>query len=326
MNGSRAKYSSSKSEDKLTSYREEWPLSSRPVWMTIGNFDGFHRGHAALVEKLKIEAKAHAAESVILTFWPHPRVYLQKLKTPFYLSTKAEKKLELSNTGVDQVASLLFNGDLASLYAEGFFAELSRHVNLQGLVVGNNFAIGKDRSGSMDVIKRICERKSILLSIIEATTHNGLAISSGRIRKALISGNIELATEMLGKPYTVTGKVHEGKQLGTKLGFPTANLTPDTMKILPKWGVYATFATFNGDTKMGATSVGVRPTFEETKIPNVETLVLDFDGNIYDRDLKVAFVSRLRDEIKYINREDLISQINLDAEQVRRILTNEPTP
>lgn len=310
----------------MTLYREDWPLSDRPVWMTIGNFDGFHRGHAALVEKLKLEAKAHAAESVILTFWPHPRVHLQNLKTPFYLSTKTEKKLELTATGVDQLASLSFDDNMASLYAEGFFAELSRHINLQGLVVGDNFAIGKDRSGTMDVIKRICDRKGISLSIIEPTTQNGLAISSGRIRKALASGNIELATELLGRPYTVTGKVHVGKQLGSKLGFPTANQTPDPMKILPKWGVYATYASFNGQVKMGATSVGVRPTFEDTKVPNVETLLLDFDGNIYDRDLKVAFISRLRDEQKYDTGRDLVRQIRLDVEQVRRILTDEPTP
>ena len=310
----------------MTVYHEDWPLSDRPIWMTIGNFDGFHRGHAALVEKLKIEAIAHGAESVILTFWPHPRVHLQNLKTPFYLSTKAEKKLVLTATGVDQVALLAFNDNLASLYAEGFFAELSRHINLQGLVVGDNFAIGKDRSGTMDVIMRICERKGISLSIVEPTTQNGLSISSGRIRKALTSGNIELATELLGRPYTVTGKVHEGKQLGSKLGFPTANQTPDPMKILPKWGGYATIASFNGQVKMGATSVGVRPTFEDTSVPNVETLLLDFDGNIYDRDLEVAFISRLRDEIKYESVEDLIKQIQMDAEQSRRILTNESTP
>ena len=310
----------------MTLYREDWPLSDRPVWMTIGNFDGFHRGHAALVEKLKIEAMAHSAESVILTFWPHPRVHLQNLKSPFYLSTKTEKKLELTSTGVDQVASLAFNDEIASLYAEGFFAELSRHINLQGLVVGDNFTLGKDRSGSIEVIKRICERKGILLTIVEPTTHDGLAISSGRIRKALSSGNMELATAMLGRPYSVTGKVLEGKQRGSKLGFPTANQVPDPMKVLPKWGVYATFAKFNGDIKIGATSVGVRPTFEDTKVPNVETLLLDFDGNIYDKELRVAFVSRLRGEIRYETAEDLVKQIQLDAEQARKILSNEPTP
>jgi riboflavin kinase/FMN adenylyltransferase len=178
----------------------------------------------------------------------------------------------------------------------------------------------------MDIIKRICKRKGILLTIVEPTTHDGLAISSGRIRKALASGNIELASALLGRPYAVTGKVREGKQLGSKLGFPTANQTPDPMKILPKWGVYATYSSFNGQVKMGATSVGVRPTFEDTKVPNVETLLLDFNGNIYGRDLKVAFICRLRDEEKYDNVEDLIRQIRLDAEQVRRILTDEPTP
>ena len=310
----------------MTLYREDWPLSNRPVWMTIGNFDGFHRGHAALVEKLKLEAKAHAAESVIMTFWPHPKVYLQNLKSPFYLSTKSEKKHELTSTGVDQVSSLTFDDDLASLYAEGFFAELSRHINLQGLVVGNNFTLGKDRSGSIDVVRRICERKGISMSIVEPITHEGLAISSGRIRKALSSGNIRLATSLLGKPYSLTSRVQEGKQLGTKLGFPTANQLPEPMKLLPKYGVYATFARFNGEIKMGASSVGVRPTFEDTRIPNVETLVLDFDGNIYERELKVSFIKRLRDEIKYENVEDLIRQIQLDAEQSRRILTNEPTP
>lgn len=310
----------------MTLYRENWPLSDQPVWMTIGNFDGFHRGHAELIQRLKLEAEQHRAESVILTFWPHPRVHLQQLKSPFYLSTKQEKKQELTSTGVDQVASLPFDDDLSMLYAEGFFAELSRHIKLQGLVVGENFAIGKDRSGQMDVIKRICERKSISLVVVEPTTHERVAISSGRIRKALTVGNLELANELLGRPYSVSGIVREGKQLGSKLGFPTANQQPDPMKLLPKWGVYATYAYFNGDVKMGATSVGVRPTFEETKVPNVETLILDFDGNLYERDLKVAFINRIRDEKKFDNTEELIKQIGLDVEQTRRILTNEPTP
>lgn len=310
----------------MTLYREDWPLSDRPVWMTIGNFDGFHLGHVALVEKLKSEAKAHSAESVILTFWPHPRVYLQGLKAPFYLSTRHEKKIELTSCGVGQVASLFFDNELAALYAEGFFAELSRHIQLKGLVVGENFTLGKDRSGTIDVIRRICERKGIELSIVKPIELDGIPISSGRIRNALAAGNLQLANKMLGKPYSITDRIQEGKKLGSKLGLPTANQVPEPMKLLPKWGVYATIARFNGDCRMGATSVGVRPTVEDSVTPNVETLLMDFDGNIYGKELKVSFIQRLRDEKKFDSIEELKKQIQLDAEQSRRILEDEPTP
>jgi len=294
--------------------------------MTVGNFDGFHRGHRKSVEQLKHDAKEAGVASVILTFWPHPQVYLQNIITPFYLSTLAEKKAELTNTRVDQVAILKFDDDLASLYAEGFFAELSRHIDLKGLVVGENFALGKDRSGSMDVIKRICDRKKIELKIVESELSDGLPISSGRIRKALGAGDVETAEKFLGRPYSLTGRITQGMHRGSKLGFPTANQMPDPMKLLPKWGVYATLASFDGKTRIGATSVGVRPTFEDTKIPNIETLLLDFDGNIYNEELKVAFKRYLRAEKKFDTTEDLIRQIQLDAKQARKLLTNEPSP
>lgn len=310
----------------MTFYREEWPLSDKPVWMTIGNFDGFHRGHIKSVEQLKKNAKEAGAASVILTFWPHPRVYLQNITTPFYLSTLAEKKAELTNTGVDQVAILKFDDDLASLYAEGFFAELSRHIDLKGLVVGENFALGKDRSGSMDVIKRICDRKKIELSVVEPELSEGLPISSGRIRKALGAGDVEAAEKLLGRPYSLTSRITQGMHRGSKLGFPTANQIPDPMKLLPKWGVYATLASFDSEMRIGATSVGVRPTFEDTKVPNIETLLLDFDGNIYNEELNVAFKRYLRAEKKFDTIEDLIRQIQLDAEQARKLLTDEPSP
>lgn len=293
------------------------------MWLTIGNFDGMHLGHQALMARVQETARANGAKSGLITFWPHPRVYLQKITTQYYLTTLDEKMKLLVDSGMDYVISLPFTHRLAGQSAGEFFADLTSHLNLAGLIVGQNFTLGKNRAGTQNVIRDLCDQYGIQLDLIESFCLDGSPVSSGRVRDALELGDVQTARQLLGRPYSVSGKVVEGKHLGSKLGFPTANQVVNPQKILPKYGVYASLVRVNGDKFMGVTSVGVRPTFETTNQPNVETLLLDFNGNIYHESLTVDFIQYIRDEIKFANVADLIAQIDLDKLQARRMLADE---
>ncbi|MFZ3070228.1 MAG: bifunctional riboflavin kinase/FAD synthetase [Anaerolineaceae bacterium] len=308
----------------MTEIFDNWPEQiNQPLWLTIGNFDGMHLGHQALLVSLREYAQSGQAKSALITFWPHPRVFLQQITSPFYLTTKAEKTALLEKSSVDYAISLPFTYELAGLSPQDFFAELTKHLHIQGMLVGEDFTLGRNRVGTSEVIRDLCALHGIRLEIINPFCLDGLAVSSGRVRDALDGGQVQETLRLLGRPYSVTGNVVEGKHLGSKLGFPTANLVVDAQKILPKFGVYATIVRFNGECHMGVTSVGVRPTFETTNKPNVETLLLDFDGNIYHESLKVEFIHHLRGEIKFGNVQDLIAQIELDKVQARRMLAHE---
>ncbi|MGV8050061.1 MAG: bifunctional riboflavin kinase/FAD synthetase [Anaerolineaceae bacterium] len=308
----------------MTAILTDWPenLPER-MWLTIGNFDGMHLGHQALIARVQETARANGARSGLITFWPHPRVYLQKITAQYYLTTADEKMILLADSGMDYVISLPFTHRLANQSAGEFFADMTSHLNLAGLIVGQNFTLGKNRTGTKNMIRDLCNQYGIQLDLIESFCLNGSPVSSGRVRGALELGDVQTARQLLGRPYSVSGKVVEGKHLGSKLGFPTANQVVDTQKILPKYGVYASLVRVNGDKFMGVTSVGVRPTFEITNQPNVETLLLDFEGNIYHESLTVDFIQYIRDEIKFANVADLIAQIDLDKLQARRMLADE---
>lgn len=308
----------------MTEFFENWPaLTKDPLCITIGNFDGLHRGHQALLERMEAYAAKVGCQTAMITFQPHPRVVLQHISGRFYLTCEEEKRLLLAQSGLDFVFTLPFNRALANLSAGQFFALLLEHLNLRGLTVSENFALGKARSGTLEQIRIVCEQNNIILDVMPVFCLDGKPVSSGRVREALEAGDVREAARLLGHPYFVKSKVVEGKRLGSKLGFPTANQVVDPQKILPKYGVYATRASFNGEKLMGVTSVGVRPTFENTAQPNIETLLLDFDDNIYHEDLTVEFIEHLRGEIKFEHVEDLIQQIEQDKREARRILTHE---
>ena len=308
----------------MTQFYENWPAERKlPLWITIGNFDGLHRGHQALLNRLKERAAEEGCASAMLTFQPHPRVVLQNISGPFYLTSEVEKTLLLAQSGLDYVFTLSFDQTLANLNAGQFFALLLEHLDLRGLTVSENFALGKDRSGTLRQIGQLCAANHVVMDVLPPFCLDGRPVSSGRVREALEAGNVREAARLLGRPYFVKSKVVEGKHLGSKLGFPTANQVVDPQKILPQYGVYATRASFNGVKHLGVTSVGVRPTFENTTKPNIETLLLDFEDNIYHEDLTVEFIEYLRGEIKFERVEDLIQQIEQDKHEARRILTHE---
>ena len=299
----------------------DWPEKPlEPAWITIGNFDGVHLGHQQLIASLIAHARQDNALSVALTFWPHPRVYLNQEVEGFYLNDRVEKKELLAQTGLDVILCLPFNQNLADLDTLQFMTKLNSLVPMKGLLVGENFALGKGRQGTGNVLQGVCKQMGVPCLDLEPVMLDGQVISSQRIRQTLDAGEVEETARLLGRPYVLSGTVAPGKHRGSKLGFPTANLYFDIQRKLPRFGVYATLVEVDGLTYQGVTSVGIRPTFDDTKFPSVETLLLDFDADIYDKLIHVKFVRFLRDEIKYDHIEDLIDQIEQDKIDARRIL------
>jgi len=299
----------------------DWPEKPlEPAWITIGNFDGVHLGHQALIAELITHARQDKVLAVALTFWPHPRVYFTQEVEGFYLNDRTEKNELLAKTGLDVILCLPFNQQLADLDTQQFLRKLNSLVPLKGLLVGENFALGKGRQGTGNVLQSVCSAMGVPCLDIPPVMLDGQVISSQRIRQTLDSGEVEQTARLLGRPYVLTGYVAPGKHRGAKLGFPTANLYFDIQRKLPRFGVYATFVEVDGLIYQGVTSVGIRPTFDDGRFPSVETLLLDFDADIYGKLIQVKFVKFLRDEIKYDQIEDLIDQIEQDKIEARRIL------
>ena len=305
----------------MTEFRNNFPNSKgSPVWLTIGNFDGLHLGHQALIRKLCSSAAETNAQAVAITFYPHPRVFFGIEKDPYNLMTRGEKNSMFEQLGLDQVITLPFNQSLASLAAENFLSELITNFNLLGMVMGPDFSLGKDREGTIPAIQAFMRRFGIQVLRESPVLLDGQVIASEAIRTALGNGQPELAAVMLGRPYSMSGKVQTGKKLGRRLGLPTANLTIETEKFVPKYGVYASKTWLEGKSYASVSSIGVRPTVEENGTPNLETLILDFDNDIYDEEIKVEFIQFIRPEIKFENIGDLSKRIEEDKEEARSIL------
>ncbi len=305
----------------MTEFLSAFPSSKTgPVWLTIGNFDGLHLGHRALIDQLCSKAAETKAQSVAITFFPHPRVFFGVEKNPYNLMTQSEKNIMFEELGLDQVITLPFNKVLAATAAEDFLSDLISHFDLQGMVIGPDFTLGKDREGTIPAIQVFMRRFGIQVLRESPFLYNGNVIASEAIRNALREGKPELAAAMLGRPYSMSGKVQEGKKLGRRLGLPTANLAIEPEKFIPRYGVYASRTHLDGSFYNSVSSVGVRPTVEENARPNLETLLLDFEGDIYNEQISVDFIQFIRPELKFDCLVDLSKQIEEDKAEARRIL------
>jgi len=299
-----------------------WHLrDDAPVWLTIGNFDGVHLGHQALLADLIRLARQDNTRSVLLSFSPNPKVFFSGEKG-FYLSTPGEKTALLSRLGIDDVLIIAFERKLANMAATDFMAELTRRINLKGLVVGEDFVFGHNRQGTTEVLAEFCEKQGIPFVVFPELMMDGEPVSSTRIRRALNDGKVDEARRLLGRPYAMCAKVISGEQIGKSIGVPTANLELDPDKFLPKRGVYATIAHLREKDYPAVTNVGVRPTFSEQEIVSVETLILDFNDDIYGEELRVEFIQCLRPEQKFDSVQALTQQIEKDKLITRRIFEN----
>lgn len=306
-------------------FAELHPQPIKQACITIGNFDGVHRGHQAIVNDIVAVGRENGQPVLVITFFPNPAEFFSGQVRPFYLTTPAEKEAILLDLGVEKVITFKFDQDFADLLPETFLSALKEKLGLRTLVVGYDFAMGKGRQGTIPVIQALGKEMGFSLQVMDAVKFEGEEISSTRIRQALEAGNVRLARTMLGRPYALSGEVTHGSDRGARIGLPTANMTHWPLKLPPAVGVYATRVVLWGTTYEGITNIGYRPTFEDQDEPNIETHILDFDGNIYGEKLELQFIEKIRDEHKFAGVDAFLAQIERDKATARRIFNHDET-
>lgn len=295
-------------------------LSLHNAWLTIGVFDGVHRGHRAIIEKLVREAHKADSPAVVLTFHPHPASVLtgKEIKC---LTTPDERADLLAALGVDVVITQRFTRDLSTATAHEYMSTLKRTLGLSRLLIGYDFALGKGREGNAARLTEIGSELGYSVDVVPAVSDESGVISSTEIRKLISTGNVAEAANLLGHRYQVGGEVIHGAGRGKKINFPTANIDYPDQKVIPVNGIYACWGVLGTERFMAATNVGFNPTFTpERKVASVEAYLLDFDRDIYGEQLKLEFVTRLRDELKFDSVEALVEQMHRDVQQTREIL------
>jgi len=296
----------------------------RPAYLTIGNFDGVHRGHQMLVSEMVAAAHAAGCQAGLLTFDPHPLAVLRPDVPLSYLTSPDERAELLAALGLDFVLILPFDRATAGLSAAEFMGRLVERVPLCALWIGPDFALGRGREGNAERLRELGQELGYQLFITPAFDWHGEPVRSSRIR-ALLSqaGAVDQAADLLGRPYEVWGEVVPGAERGRKLGFPTANLALPGARLLPAYGIYACWAWRDETGIPAAVNVGVRPTFDNGQ-PLVEAYLLDFNDNLYGETLGLSFIRRLRGEQRFTDINDLIAQMGRDVEATRRILGDPP--
>jgi riboflavin kinase/FMN adenylyltransferase len=290
-------------------------LPPKETLLTIGVFDGVHLGHKFLISKLVRLAARQNLLSCVITFRQHPRDLLSPKTKLLYLSTLPERERLLKNEGIDIVVALSFNWELAKLSARQFVSLLQKHLKMRGLVIGPDFTLGRDREGNAALLRSLGEEMGFSVTIVAPKTIDGEVASSTVIRQALADGNMEKVTRLLGRPFSLLGKVTHGEHRGTGIGFPTVNLTVDAKMALPPDGVYATRAYIGEEEFQAMTNIGRRPTFGDNKERTIESFILNYNQEIYGKELKIEIIQRLRDEKHFDSIEELKQQI---AEDVKR--------
>lgn len=284
--------------------------------VAIGNFDGVHRGHQALLAA----AKAHGRPSGVLTFRPHPAKVLAPQLAPLLILTYEEKALAIASYGVDFLVELRFTPALAGTSPEAFVDDvLVRGLKVGGVVVGDNFTFGHKGAGTVADLRRLLAPRGVLVDVVPPVKEGGLVCSSTKVRELLLEGRVEAAAQLLGRAYRVVGPVGKGDARGRTLGVPTANVQTDR-ELLPKLGVYATRAVLDDGRTFGSvTNVGLRPTFAGEGV-RIEAHLFDFAEDLYGRVLALDFVARVRDERKFPSIDALKAQIADDMRAARALL------
>ena len=295
------------------------PDSLRRGAVSIGNFDGVHRGHARLIDSLRDEARAIDGPAVVFTLDPHPASVLRPDQTPPSLSWIERKAQLLGELGVDAVIAYPTDRELLEMDAQTFFDHIIRDcLDARAMVEGPNFFFGHNRSGDLDTLERLCQESGMVLKVAGEVDEQGEIISSSRIRRLVADGQIDQANRLLTQPYRIRGTVVRGEGRGRQLGYPTANLDRiDTL--IPGAGIYAARASVAGQSWPAAVSVGPNLTFDE-KATKVEAYLLGFEGTLYDQTIELDFLARVRDIERFDSIDDLVAQMNRDVVAVRRIV------
>ncbi|HEU4400714.1 MAG TPA: bifunctional riboflavin kinase/FAD synthetase [Candidatus Polarisedimenticolia bacterium] len=288
---------------------------------TVGNFDGLHRGHRAILEKVLARARAVRGSSLLFTFEPHPLKILAPERAPLMITTRRQKLALLEQAGIEFVLNLPFTMELASVSAEQFVRQhLAEGLGVKEVYVGANFNFGRGRAGNADLLVRVCGALGIVADRVPEVRYLGSPVSSSRIRRAIQAGEVELARELLGRPYGLEGSVVRGEGRGAGLGFPTANLKPEN-DLIPQDGVYVTESLVDGTPRPAVTNIGSRPTFAAAAYA-IETHLLDGHEDLYGRPIEVRFLARLRQEIRFESPQALIDQVHRDIARARDFFRN----
>jgi len=291
--------------------------------VALGNFDGFHLGHQAVVNRAIGRAFHERRPVIVATFDPHPVKYFKPDVPPFRLTTLDQREHLFAHAGADAMLVFEFGPQLASMDAEAFVTEvLAKQIGAAGVVTGDDFSFGKGRTGDPALLKALGEQHGVIAEAVPQVLLDGERISSGRVREALIAGDTGTATHMLSRDYAIEGLVQRGDQRGRELGYPTANVELGDYQ-RPRYGIYAVRVTLEDESEYpGVASLGVRPTFDPpTEL--LEAHLFGFDGDLYDRKIEVALHAFIREEKKFESLDDLVAHMREDEAQARRLLALE---
>ena len=293
--------------------------------VTIGTFDGVHLGHQAVFKQMVDKARQIGGETVVITFFPHPRIVISPNDNRLRLITSQEDKIEhLRRSNIDNLIIINFTKEFSHTSSEDFIKDyVVRYIQPAILVIGYDHHFGSNRSGDFDTLSKLGMEFHFAVEKINEQDIEDITISSTKIRSALQQGDIKLANKLLGYSYSTSGIVTHGDSIGRTLGFPTANISiKPEYQIIEKTGVYATIAKVDGKDYPSMTYIGRRPTISNGLPTSTETYIMDFDGDLYGKEILVTFVDRVRDEMTFDNLERLKSQIQEDKTNIIRILSN----
>ena len=296
------------------------PEALRGSIVALGNFDGFHLGHQAVVNRA-IALGFHERRPVIVaTFDPHPVRFFKPDVPPFRLTSLDQRERLFAHAGADAMLVFRFDAELASMDADAFVAEiLARRLGVAGVVTGDDFSFGKGRTGDVDLLRKLGEQHGVRAEAVAQVMIDGERVSSGRIREALAAGDPGTATHLLTRPFAVEAVVERGDGRGHALGFPTANVSLGRYQ-RPAYGIYAVRIRLDDNSEhSGVASFGVRPTFEEGE-EYLETFIFDWEGDLYDRTIEIGLIAYLRPEAKFESVEALVEQMRKDEAEARRLL------
>jgi len=289
--------------------------------ITIGSFDGVHIGHQEIIRSVVKQAHEDDSESGVVTFFPHPSKVLRNIEGPFYLSTDTEKKEVLTSLGIDYVKTIEFTAQFAKTPAEKFVRDLHTELNFSSLIVGSDFKLGANREGDISLLSRLGSLLNFKVKVVTPTSSDGEIISSSRIRNLLGKGEVHQVNQLLGRWYDLHGEVVHGDGRGKHIGIPTANIDVWREKLLPATGVYAAWIDIDGVMHPSVVNIGHRPTFYQPGAEQtVEVHILQFNRDIYGKQIKLLIVDHVRSEVRFSSAQELMEQIQNDIRQSKEIL------
>lgn len=288
--------------------------------VTIGNFDGIHRGHGEIFRHLKLQSERLGLPSVVVTFEPHPLAVLAPESAPALITTHDQKVALIAEAGIDCLAVIEFTPEFSRMTAESFVRDvLCSALGMRHIIIGHDYAFGRDRQGNYETLARLGDECGFTLQDIDPVGEGDTIFSSSLARRLISSGDLSAASAILGRYHVISGQVVHGRQIGSKLGFPTANVTTRN-ELIPPDGVYAVMVAVDDTLLQGACSIGTNPTFGDSE-RTIEVFLLDFSGQLYDREIAICFVQRLREVRKFFDIDELIKTIEGDIVMTREILS-----